>query len=131
LPGVENWALYGEAVQFDEDEEFIDQRNVLHSLRQGSFVVFQREDDRKWNALHVGEVVLPYNPITHEVRIHHYVDLGANGRHWDVTKELSTIWPARRRGRPEAEGWKSLWASWHARRRGLIVNALLRGGLVR
>ena len=41
--------------------------------------------------LHVGEVVLPYNPITHEVRIHHYVDLGVSGKHWDVTKELNDL----------------------------------------
>jgi len=54
------------------------------------YITFQREDDRKWNALHVGEVVRPYNPITHEVRIHHFVDLGVSGKHWDPTKDLSS-----------------------------------------
>jgi len=82
--------FYGETIQFDDDDEFMDRRNILHSLRPGLFVVFKREDDRKWNALHVGEVVRPYNPITHEVRIHHFVDLGVSGKHWDPTKDLSS-----------------------------------------
>lgn len=79
---------FGDAVECDEDDTLIDQTNVLSSLKPGHFIVFKRSDDRKWNYLHVGEVTGRYNPITHSIRVHHYVDMGPNDRSWDPAKSM-------------------------------------------
>ena len=79
---------FGDAVECDEDDTLIDQTNVLSSLKPGHFIVFKRSDDRKWNYLHVGEVTGRYNPITHTIRVHHYVDMGPNDRSWDPAKSM-------------------------------------------
>ena len=46
--------FFGDALELDDDDEFIDRRNMLTSLRVGQFVVFQISDDKKWDTLHHG-----------------------------------------------------------------------------
>lgn len=41
--------FFGDALELDDDDEFIDRRNMLSSFRVGQFVVFQISDDKKWN----------------------------------------------------------------------------------
>lgn len=93
--------FFGETYQWDEDSEMLDQRNEFAGLKVGHFVVCQLSSDTKWNALHVAEILEPYNPLTRSVVLHHYVDLGKSGEDlskFDVTKDI-----AKRRVFPEYE----------------------------
>ena len=73
----------------------------FRKLKKGRFVVFQRKDTIKAHghrAIHIGEVTKEYNPVSGQVEIFHYIDLGPNDnlRSYSVTKPIE-----KRRSFPE------------------------------